>query len=310
VTDAPFHADLADGPPDGRAVWLHAADGVRLRAGYWPGGDKGTVLLLPGRTEYIEKYGRAARDLLARGYSTLCIDFRGQGLADRLIADPLKGHVARFADYQLDMNAVVALASGMDRPAPLFLMAHSMGGAIGLQSLQKGLPVRAAAFSAPMWGVRVPALMRPIALILGHLMQRFGKGLEYAPTTGPQSYVNRVGFAGNMLTKDPAMWDFMVAHLQAEPGFSLGGPTVTWLAEALAVCRDLRATASPDIPAYCAVGTAERIVETGPIYQRMARWPNGRIEVFDHAEHEVMMELPPVRKRFFDAACALFDAHR
>ena len=51
---APFYADVADGPPGGRAVWLHAADGVRLRAGLWPlQGARGTVLLLPGRTEYV-----------------------------------------------------------------------------------------------------------------------------------------------------------------------------------------------------------------------------------------------------------------
>ncbi len=310
MDDATFHADLADGPPGGRAMWLHAADGVRLRAGYWPAGEKGTVLLLPGRTEYIEKYGPTARDLAARGYSTLCIDFRGQGLADRLIPDPVKGHVARFADYQLDMKALLDLTLKIDCPAPLFLLSHSMGGAIGLQALQNGFPAKAAAFSAPMWGVSVPAPTRPIALLLGQLIQRLGGGLGYAPTTGSSSYVSRVGFAGNLLTKDRAMWDFMVGHLAAEPGFCLGGPTVTWLVEALSVCRDLRATPSPDIPAYCAVGTAERIVETRPIHHRMARWPNGRVEVFADAEHEVMMEVPSVRKRFFDATCSLFDAHR
>ena len=56
---APFFADLADGPPGGRAVWLRTEDGVRIRVGLWRGGEKGTVVLLPGRTEYIEKYGRA-----------------------------------------------------------------------------------------------------------------------------------------------------------------------------------------------------------------------------------------------------------
>ena len=41
-----------------------------------------------------------------------------------------------------------------------------------------------------------------------------------------------------------------------------------------------------------------------------ARWPNGRIDVFADASHEVMMEVPAVRKRFFDSTCALFDAQR
>ena len=108
---APFHADLADGPPGGRAVWLRTADEVRIRAGLWRGGDKGTVFLLPGRTEYIEKYGRAAGDLVARGWSVLTVDWRGQGLADRALADPMAGHVHDFAQYQRDLDAVLALAA-------------------------------------------------------------------------------------------------------------------------------------------------------------------------------------------------------
>jgi len=51
---APYRSDLADGP-DTRAVWLTTSDGVRIRAGHAaPGGDaKGTVFVLPGRSEYL-----------------------------------------------------------------------------------------------------------------------------------------------------------------------------------------------------------------------------------------------------------------
>jgi lysophospholipase len=310
MLDAPFFADLADGPPGGAALWFHATDGVRLRAGYWPGGAKGTVLLIPGRTEYIEKYGPAAGDLAARGYATLCIDVRGQGLADRLMDDPLKGHVAGFADYQLDMQALLALARQIGCVEPFFLLSHSMGGAIGLRSLLAGMPLRAAAFSAPMWGVQVPIVTRPFAHHIARIMTVIGRGLTYAPTTGAVPYVQRVGFAGNTLTTDRGMWDTMVAHLAAQPMLSLGGPTVTWLEAAFAECRDLARMPSPTIPCYCAVGTGERIVAVQPIKHRMARWPGGTLDIFPGAEHEVMMERPATRKRFFDAVAALFDANR
>ncbi len=101
---APFFAELADGPEDGAAEWLEAADGRRIRAGHWgASAGKATVFLLPGRSEYVEKYGRAARSLLARGYATLSVDWRGQGLASRVLADPLPGHVGDFAEFQLDL---------------------------------------------------------------------------------------------------------------------------------------------------------------------------------------------------------------
>ena len=127
LADAPLHADLAEGPPGGRAFWLTASDGVRIRIGHWPGAEGpagGTVFMFPGRTEYVEKYGRLAGDLRARGFGTVAVDWRGQGLADRLLPDPLVGHVARFSDYQHDVRAVVAAAETLALPKPWFLLAH------------------------------------------------------------------------------------------------------------------------------------------------------------------------------------------
>lgn len=310
MLDAPFFADLAAGPRMGAALWFHAADGVRLRAGYWPDGANGTVLLLPGRSEYIEKYGPAAAELAARGYATLCVDVRGQGLADRLIDDPLKGHVAQFADYQQDMQALLALARQIGCTEPYYLLGHSMGGAIGLRCLMNGNHFRAAAFSAPMWGVQVPLLTRPFAPMIARAMIAMGRSMDYAPTTGPTPYVQKAAFGGNTLTKDRANWDAMVAHLVAQPGLALGGPTIAWLDAAFAECRSLAQLPSPDLPCYCGVGTDERVVATGAIRRRMGQWPKGRLEIFDDAEHEVIMETPNTRTRFFDATTALFDVHR
>ena len=109
MSEAPFFAAVAEAPPEARSVWL-IPGGVRIRVTSWSAGDKGTVVLLPGRTECIEKYGRAAGDLLARGYSVITIDWRGQGLADRALTDPMKGHVNDFAEYQADLDALMAEA--------------------------------------------------------------------------------------------------------------------------------------------------------------------------------------------------------
>ena len=47
------------------------------------------------------------------------------------------------------------LADWLALPRPWRLLAHSMGGTIGLRALTRGVPVAAAVFSAPMWGIRV-----------------------------------------------------------------------------------------------------------------------------------------------------------
>ena len=97
---------------------MTARDGVRLRVGLWPKRDaRGTVLIFPGRTEYVEKYGRAASEFAARGYAVATIDWRGQGLSERLIDDPLTGHVFDFADYQIDVAALTEAAAEAGLPS-------------------------------------------------------------------------------------------------------------------------------------------------------------------------------------------------
>lgn len=307
---APFHAALAEGPDGGAAWWLKTDDGVRIRAGHWPGGNRGTVLLFPGRSEYVEKYGRAAGDLARRGYGTLTIDWRGQGLADRALSDRMSGHVGDFAEYQRDVAALMALARDLGLTGPFYLMAHSMGGCIGLRALMRGLPVKAAVFSAPMWGISLSAAMRPFAQVLSRAANWIGQAHRYAPGTSNASYVAEAAFAGNVLTTDPEMFEWMKAQLLSVPALSLGGPSLGWVQAALAECAVLATLPAPTVPALCALGTAEKVVDVVPVHMRMASWPQGRLDLYAGAEHEVMMETPHHRQRFFDSAAALFDAHR
>lgn len=311
MSAAPFHAEVADGPEGGRAVWLKAEDGPRIRAALWPAkGAQGTVFLLPGRTEYVEKYGRAAADLARRGYTTLSLDWRGQGLSDRRLKEPMVGHVSDFAEFQQDLAALRAFAQTEGLPEPHYMIAHSMGGCIGLRSLMARSPFKAAAFSAPMWGILISAWMRPFAELLARSSFWLRIDSRYAPGTGARTYVVDSPFAGNTLTSDPDMWAYMRAQALAHPELSLGGPSLGWLRAALEECAALARLPSPPHPVICALGLAEKIVDVAPIHLRMAAWPSGRLDLFPGAEHEVMMEAPATRSRFFDSAAALFAAHR
>ena len=310
MENAPLFHDVAEAPAGGAAWWLTCADGVRIRVAAWTGGTLGTVLMFPGRTEYIEKYGPAAADLGKRGYSMLVIDWRGQGLADRPLDDRETGHVAGFRDYQQDVAAALQAARDLSLPQPYYLIGHSMGGAIGLRAMLNGLPVKAAVFSAPMWGIRIAPSLRPVAWALAASSRHMGRGHRYAPGTGPATYVREAPFEDNLLTTDPAMFAFMQRQLDAHPELALGGPSLQWLHEALRETRSLRAAAAPKIPTITALGTLERIVDPRHVKDRMARWPGGRLDMIEGAEHEVMMETPSIRKAFFDTAAELFEAHQ
>ncbi|SFD45095.1 alpha/beta fold hydrolase [Roseivivax sediminis] len=307
---APFLDALAEGPEGSHAFWTHTRDGVRLRLAHFPGpaDAKGTVLLFPGRTEYVEKYGRTATDLAAYGYHTLAIDWRGQGLADRFLPDSRTGHVNAFLDYQSDVAAMVAAARDQDLPEPFHLIAHSMGGAIGLRALVEGLPVKAAAFTGPMWGIRIAATLRPVAWALGWSSLRIGLGHVFAPGTKPEAYVLEQAFEDNLLTPDIEMYEYMRSQVAAEPKLQLGGPSLRWLHEALAECWDLARLPSPDVPCIAFVGENERIVDVERIRARMDRWPGGRLEVIEGGAHEVLMDRAEVRHQITDAIARHFEA--
>lgn len=306
---APFFDDVAGGPTGGHAIWLTAPDGVRLRAAVWPEGARGTVLLFPGRTEYVEKYGPAAAELQRRGYATVAVDWRGQGLADRMLKDPNVGHIGHFPDFQKDVAALMQALPEMTLPQPLYLVSHSMGGCIALRALMEGLPVKAAVFSAPMWDIQIPKAMRAVARALSAVSRPLGFGGRYAPgTSGEKTYVEAAAFDGNELTTDPDMYAFMQRQVGAYPDLSLGGPSLSWVHEAMIETARLSRRPSPAVPTLTFLGTQESIVCAQAITARMAHWPGGRLIEVPGARHEVMMEQPETRQQFFDDTAMLFDA--
>lgn len=303
---APYRDDLTKGPP-GRSVFVRAEDGVQIRITQWPGGDQGTVLMFPGRCEYAEKYAEVAGRMVDAGYSAAAIDWRGQGMADRLLKNPNIGHVRRFTDYQLDVRAALVVLSGAKPNDRLYLLSHSMGGCIGLRTLAGRHPFRAAAFSAPMWGIVIAPNLRHAAHILPGVARRVGLGAQRTPTTGRHSFFLDTPFEGNLLTTDPAQWERMALQAKSEPRFQLGGPSLTWLAEALGETRALATLPRPELPAYAAVGTEDEVVQRDTVPAIMEGWKNGTVEVFEDAQHELMMERPDVRELFFDRVLDLFD---
>ncbi|SHH69117.1 alpha/beta fold hydrolase [Cognatishimia maritima] len=308
MEQAPYH-QVPAGEPIGQAYWTQASDDVRLRVAAWAKDSaKGTVLLFPGRTEYVEKYALAAGELADAGYATLSIDWRGQGLADRLQKNRQAGHLLAFSDYQRDVQALLEAAETLDMPKPYFLLAHSMGGCIGLRALYNDLPVKAAAFTAPMWHIGLGPL-RPAAYGLSVVLRRLGMGDWLAPGTKNETYVLDTAFEDNQLTRDRGMFARLQAQARMVPDLCIGGATVRWVNEALRECGALAQMPALHVPCVTFLGTDEKIVDTAAIKTRMESWSNGQLIMVPDGEHEVLMEGPAKRAPIMHAMTDLFDQH-
>ncbi len=317
MREAPFRHLPGTAPAPAEGMFTTAGDGITLRLALWrpaparraraSGG--GTVLLFPGRTEYCEKYAPVAARLTAAGHAVLAIDWRGQGDSDRLIPDPRPGHVGSFDDYQEDVAALVEAATALGLPQPWHLLAHSMGGCIGLRALMRGLPVASAAFSAPMWGIRFgrlpPGMGDRVAIRVSEAAALSGRATHPVPAA---SNVLDVAFNQNHLTSDIDEYTRLMREAAAWPELALGPASYGWVRAAVAECRALAALPSPRLPALIGLAGRDRVVLPVLIRTRAATWAGARLLELPESRHEAMFERPAIRETFFGAVLDLFAA--
>mgnify|MGYP005850424115 CR=1 FL=1 len=295
---APLHLEVADAPADGRAFWLETSDGVRLRAAVWPAGDRagaqarGAAIVFPGRTEYVEKYGRVVSRLAERGLAAVVIDWRGQGLSQRLGATPALGHVEDFRHYQRDVAALLANEAVAELPGPRVMVAHSMGACIGLRTLLEGSHFDAAIFSAPMWHLQMRAATRELTSKMTHLANMLGLGQRLMPGANAEPTAIAVGFEGNALTSDREHFAWALAQITAHPELSLGGPSVQWTRAALEEMAKLYVAPLPTLPVLVFLGSEESVVSASMIRAQVGQMQRGELEILPGARHEIFMEGP------------------
>lgn len=286
--------------------WLEGADGRRLRMCLAPGtGGKtarGTVIVCPGRTEFIEKYFEVACELQAMGFAVLILDWPGQGLSDRLLPDAMKGHVDSFQTFMRALQEALNELSDT-LPRPHVSLAHSMGGAIALAAItQKLVDVEAAAFSAPMWGLKSRFMGMKY---LAWSMLTLGQGGSFAQKPKP-----RGTFEENFVTHDRARWNLHEKLLQAHPPLELGPITWSWLRASLEVIDRFAkpsALANVNCPVLIATAGEEALVDNDSHHRISRHLTNVERIYIDHARHEILMETDDIREQFWAAFKRLLE---
>lgn len=296
--------DIPSNPvPMGLKVsWLEGNSGLKIRVGIVPPtaeNARGTVVVCPGRTEFIEKYFEVARELQGRGFACLIIDWPGQGLSDRLTDNPLAGHVdkiSRFTDALGQINQQLC----SELPQPHLALAHSMGAAILLKSMDDGIfSPKVAAFSAPMFGISLP---NPSLKFVIAMMCLFGLSSKIARESEEQEV-----FETNPVTNCKPRWEVYRDLVEAEPNLRLGSPTWGWISQSIKTCNAfLKPKALQQIDAEILVATAgqELLVDNRSHDVIAKKLKNCTHITVSDAKHEILMEVDECRNQFWKA----FDA--
>ena len=298
-----------DSGPQSLVLEFVEVDGMRVRLGHSrpDGRPRGTVLVLPGRAEFIEKYGETLGDLAAAGFASVILDWRGQGGSDRYINWHDRGYVVRVEDYLADLAAVHGRLEQLSLPGPYLILAHSMGGHIALRYLHDHPASFAAAMlTAPMFGIHLQAMPEPVARVICRLAIALGAATRYAPGQRDVDLARFV-FATNKLTTCPEHYAVLQRQLAATPELALGGVTYGWLGAALrslAVARQPGYLEEIQTPILICQAGVERIVSNRAQEQAVRRLPCGRLARFPNAKHELLMERTEIRQQVIDAFTA------
>ena len=73
-----------------------------------------------------------------RSFAVAVLDWRGQGLSDRALADARKGHVDDFSQYDSDLASFMQQVVLPDCPPPVFAIGHSMGASVLIRAAFQG----------------------------------------------------------------------------------------------------------------------------------------------------------------------------
>jgi alpha-beta hydrolase superfamily lysophospholipase len=247
--------------------------GIELYAQAWlPGvAPRAVIVVSHGLGEHGGRYETLARELVQRGFAVYAIDHRGHGRS----SGP-RANIGRFAHIVADFCAFTDRCAGEHPAAPVFMLGHSMGGAVAFASaLRLQHRLRGLILSAPALATDqpVPRLQETFVRLLSIVAPGAG-----ALTLPPDA-----------VSRDPSV----VARYAADPLVHHKAIPARTLVELLGAMRGFPASASGlRLPTLVLHGTADRLVPLAAnrrIYQAFGT-RDCVVKIYDGLYHEVFNE--------------------
>ncbi len=286
--------------------FLKTDSDISIRYGIWhPKGEKrsGTVILLGGRTEFMEKYAETIQKLNQRGYSIYSFDWRGQGLSTRMLANRHKGFVRSYGDYLRDLDIFINIIVEPEAVSPLIILAHSMGGHIALRYIHDHPgKIDRAVLVAPMIDIMANSFFR--YLVRGFTRISVKAGLGHVYTLGSGNYSPaKVKFEGNRLTSDPERFMDEQRAIADNPKLALAGVTYGWLSatfESVDILTQPGYVGTIKTPVLIVSAGSDRIVSVEAQKAICSAIPNCKFTLIKDSMHEILKETDSIQAIFWD----------
>lgn len=307
--DAPLHALSAEHLAFGGERTLgffEGHGGIRIRYAIFrpeQGAPRGTVAIIQGRNECIEKYLETARDLTAAGFVVATFDLRGQALSGRLARNPRAGHVGHFRDYLTDADCFLSTVVEPAATGPIHILAHSLGGLIALSLAPRlGARISRMVLSAPLVGLSGLPVSPRLAFSAAAFFSTFGLGERLLGKDR-----GTLPFDGNPLTSCPTRFGDFSRLRDTHRDLGIGPPTARWLNEIRkAMTRALRPDHLTEItvPTIILAPVLDGVVPFSAMEALAKRFRAGQLIPIPGARHELLMEQDRYRSQALAAILA------
>lgn len=243
-------------------------------------------------------------DLLHRGFDAVSMDWRGQGLSERLLADATRGYVKTYDDYVSDLDRLMERIVAPMCRRPIIVMAHSMGANIAWQMLHRS-PRRfdKAVMTAPMVDIQTQPIPKDFARWWSRLVAKMGMGAAVIPAFKRNDSYRRP-FENNWLTHDPVRFHHTRRILEKNSRLSATAITFGWLAATFdAIDRMAEPGFFKNImtPQLIVVAGEDRVVSNVAVRNVARRMPSCRMVFVEGAHHEILQERDGLRDQFWQA---------
>jgi lysophospholipase len=284
--------------------FMKTPDKCAIRYGIWcrqKEPRRGSILLLNGRREFMEKYTETIGELIERGYDVYSLDWRGQGLSTRMLADRHKGFIEDFDIYLTDLKMFVTNIVMPKAIGPLIILAHSMGGHMALRFIHDhpGMVDRMV-LTSPMIDIFRSSGTRWCARFISRAANKAGLNRTYVFGSGVDTDEK---FEGNHLTSDPVRFRATAQKISENPDLALGGVTYGWVSAALKSIDILRNSGFAEqirTPILLISAGEDRIVSNKAQKEICSLLPNCRFMEIPGSRHEILVETDAVRSIFWD----------
>lgn len=268
---------------------------------------KASVVVVNGYTENMHKYAEVAYDFFQLGYSVFLIDHRGQGYSGRILKESEKATIDDFDHFVGDLHLFIKEIVSRNASGPMFLVAHSFGGAVSASYIEQ-FPdeFQAAAFFAPMFEINLQGWPEWLARFVLDVYSWVGRENDYVKS--PRDPYT-VSFEENRVTHSRFRYDAGQNILASEPNLKIFGQTNRWVQKALQGSRQVLLGAEKAIaPLFILQAGKDDYVLASGLEAYCAKAKNCRLQVFPNAMHEILQESDLIRDEAFRAVMDFFNA--